>query len=82
MKTVKAKINEVLLRISLKKVNSGATFWTKLQFKDVYVFPFDLHFNVSFSEKSWNREHSEVAVPRCPAKRLLLKTLENSQEKV
>ena len=41
-KTVKAKINEALLKLSLKNVNSGATFLIKLQFKYVHVFPFDL----------------------------------------
>ena len=34
---------------------------------------------VFFSEQSWNREHSEVAVRRCPAKKLPLKISENSQ---
>ena len=51
-RTVKGKINEALLRISLKNVNSGVTFKIKLQFKDVHMFPFDLRFNVFFSEKS------------------------------
>ena len=49
---MKAKINGALLRISLKKVNSGATFRIKLQLKDVHVLPSDLQFNVFFSEKS------------------------------
>ena len=39
---MKVKINEALLRIFFKKVNSEAAFQIKLQFKDVHVFPFDL----------------------------------------
>ena len=79
-KTVKVEIKEASLRISLKNINSGATFQIKLQFKDVLVFPFDLQFNVFFSEISWNREHSEVAVYIWSAKTLHLQIWENSQE--
>ena len=63
-KTVKAKLTKIykaLSRISLKKENREPTFYIKLQFKDVHVFPFDLQF-VFFSEKLADSEHSEVAV--------------------
>ena len=48
------------------------------------MFSFDIRLllllkNVFFYEKSWNREHLEVAVCRCPAKKLPLKILENLQ---
>ena len=70
------KINKALLTTSLQ----GNDLLIKIQFKDVHVFPFDLKFNVSFPEKSWNREHLELAVCRCPAKNLPLQIPENSQE--
>ena len=82
----KAKINGALLWISIKKVNSKATFWMKLLFKDVHVFPFDLQLLLLLKcflcERSRIRKHSEVTVCRCVAKKLPLKISENSQENI
>ena len=85
--TVKAKVNDVLLKTSLKKRKLRSKFLNKTSVQRCTGFPFDLQFNVIFSEKSENiqitldnREISEVAICICPAKKLTLNILENPQE--